>query len=1486
MTKPVSRRTFLVTTATALSGVACSALSPTQPTPEPGGPQTPPPAEPTPAKGERPPIAIPSLPLPGLFGGVEEPDGYIAVAPRVLRTGQVEAVSLSLFRGDHPATGDVTVSLVKSGRSLADGTGRVAGRGSVSLPVPKLADGDYEIRVSGKGFQDQAPIRVEEGLLLFVETDKPVYKPGQTVRIRVLGLDPALKPVGGEATVEVADAKGIKIFKRVAPIDDFGMAAVDLPLSTEPNLGVWKVRASSGKRASQVDVRVERYVLPKYEVKVELTKEWALASDPIRGTVGAEYSFGKPVTGEVEIVAERYVGTWQEYARVTRPIDGKVTFEVPAVRYATGSPAGRGMASVRLDVAVREQATGYEEKTSQLVTIAASPVSIRVIPESNTFKPSLPFSALVVAETPDRKPVDTTVQVRLTSQDGNFQRLKEETQQVTTRNGAALLKLTPPANAVALTIQATASGAGSPPTTIRAGYSPSGNFIRVEQVSQGALKVGDTAQFRVSSTRQAANFSYEVLSRGKVVFSDFSPSPDIRVTLTPLMAPEARLLVYQLLPNAEVAADYLPVKVEGSYPQAVQVSFDRSEAKPGDALDVRVRTEGAARVGLAAVDRSVFILAENRLNLRQVFDELERLYQKPQVELHDDRSVGPMPVPGPGAGVRGAPAIAPVAPGPGAFAGAFPDALPGARETFQDAGVVVLTNRQVPAGKQLQPRMMAEGVRAAAPAAAARPAAAPQPLAAQKSAEGAALHTASTAVGLAEVERVRQFFPETWLWTDLTTDASGRASHRTTAPDSITTWMFRAVALSKDKGLGIGEAELRVFQPFFVQVDLPYSAIRGEEFPAKVALYNYQTTAQDFTVDLDAADWFDLLDARSRSVTVGPNSVGTVAFTIRPTALGVRSLKVTARSRAAADAIVKELLVEPEGVQREVVENYILTPGAPRRLGLTVPALAIAGSPRAYLALTGNVLSQTIEGLEGLLRMPFGCGEQNMILFAPNVFIARYLKETGQLKPEVMAKAEKLMLTGYQRQLTYRRTDGSFSAFGQQDKEGSLWLTAFVLKTFAQARDLIFIDEGVLSSARDWIARHQNADGSFDPVGFVHHQELLGGLSGKTALTGFVAVALREAREDAASARAIRYLEGKLGGTDDAYSVAIATYALALAKSGSAPAARDKLMRLARESDEGLSWGDEPLPLPLGEERGEGQRGVQPAPAEGGARPAGRPGAPARPGSPPIPGRGRSASIETTGYATLALLQQGDRLNAGRAVRWLASRRNAYGGFGSTQDTVVALQAMATAASSSRADVDATVTLSAGAWRKDVRIAPDNADVLQIVEVPTDQTGAVDVEARGKGQVMAQLVHRFNVPSADQSARSPFQIDVRYSASQVEVNDLVTVTAAIRFTPPEPVAAGMVILDVAVPTGFEPVSESIQATAKREPKLKRFEVAGRKVILYIEDMLPDEQLSVTFQARALYPVRAQAVTSQAYSYYRPEWKGESLGGEVVVKAGR
>ncbi len=1370
-------------------------------------------------------VAIPTptrAPLPKPTPVTSRVDGYLAVAPGVMRSDATESVSVSLFSKGRPAAGRVEVALLSNGAPVTRTEGLIEGQGSLEIEVPALADGVYKLSVEGQGFSARQDIHVESRTILFLETDKPVYKPGQTVNIRALLLDPELKPVEGRVVVEAQDAKGIKVFRQATNADEYGMATLELPLSNEPNLGVWKLTASSGDREAQVDVRVEEYVLPKYDVDVKLPRSWVLANEPIQGTVSSEYSFGRPVKGEATIVATRYVGVWEEYATVVEQLDGATTFELPAPGYVAGVPGARGMGNVQLHVTVRERSTGYVESTAQLITVAATPLSLHAIPESNTFKPGLPFSFLLVTETPDNQPLSEDVTVHIRYSDSDFDSLSEHTEEITTQNGKALLSVTPPSDAVAFTLEAWAEDAHAS-LTVNAGYSPSGSFVHLEQVSEGPLSVGDVAEFHVSATNEARNFYFEVLSRGMVVFSDYTPDPTIRFTVTPLMAPEARVLVYQVLPTSEVAADYLPFSVEAAYPHEVAVNFGELEVRPGDEVDVNVQTQGEARVGIVAVDRSVYILAENRLNLQQVFNELERLYQLPQVELHEARPI-------------------------------FDVYTRGAKETFQDAGVIVMTNQRVPEGKEYRhPRPTAVPVAMAAMAA--------EVIVEKESAPDQADGRAAKSTGdLAEVQRVRQFFPETWLWTDLITDESGYGSIDLVAPDSITTWQLRAVGMSREHGLGISEAELTVFQEFFLQVDLPYSAIRGEELPVRVALYNYLDEPQQIFVDLEPTEDFELLDDAQKVVTVPGNDIGGATFTIRPNRPGIAPLKVTARSAAAADAVIKELLVRPEGVARETVDNLVLSAGDGETVNATIPSNAIEDSGRVHVAITGSYLAQSIDGLERLLQMPFGCGEQNMILFAPNVFVARYLQETGQSKPEIMAKAENLMITGYQRQLTYRRSDGSFSAFGDSDAQGSLWLTAFVLKTFAQADGLIYIDPAVLEDAADWIVRHQNADGSFDPVGFLHHQELLGGLQGKNALTAYVAVALLEAGQGPAAAKAVRYLEIQVDSIQDAYGMAITTYALELAGSPSAGTAYDRLMGMAIVDEDGLHWGESPAPEPLPITPKDGRdHPIQPQPHQ------------------------QSAAIETTAYAALALLEHGDRFNASNAARWLVTRRNSLGGFGSTQDTVVGLQALTEFSAAAAADVDMTVIISAESWQREIRITGENADVMQMIEVP--EHGSLEITAEGKGEAVIQVVRRFNLPEVDHETKQVFDIDVDYGTDNVQVDDLITVSVNVRFTPLEQIEAGMVVLDIAVPTGFAPVADSIAALVEETPRLKRYDIAGRKVILYVEDLLPNESISLEFSARAVHPVRAKAATSEVYSYYNPNMRAETLAGAITIQDG-
>nr|XP_025045544.1 alpha-2-macroglobulin-like [Pelodiscus sinensis] len=109
--------------------------------------------------------------------------------------------------------------------------------------------------------------------------------------------------------------------------------------------------------------------------------------------------------------------------------------------------------------------------------------------------------------------------------------------------------------------------------------------------------------------------------------------------------------------------------------------------------------------------------------------------------------------------------------------------------------------------------------------------------------------------------------------------------------------------------------------------------------------------------------------------------------------------------------------------------------------------------------------------------------EQNMVQFALNIYTLQYLEKSGQLSPEIRDKAQGFLQSGYQRQLRYKRKDGSYSKHRKSDPTGNSWLTAFVLKSFGQARPYISIDEKHVNRSLRWLQRHQLESGCFRSVG-------------------------------------------------------------------------------------------------------------------------------------------------------------------------------------------------------------------------------------------------------------------------------------------------------------------------------------------------------------------------------------------------------------------
>jgi CD109 antigen len=1352
-------------------------------------------------------------------------DEFFILAPKMLFSGGESSVTMAAFEAGEPVSRCIEYTLTDEDNKeipLTKVSTSESGNSVASFEVPDVEEGSYVLTASPAGYERNftATVEVVKNNPLFIETDKPIYKPGQTVHGRILSLNNNLVPVEQDINVEITDAKGIKVFKQELSSNEYGVACFDIPLASELNLGTWKIIATSGESTSSVDIEVDKYVLPKFDISLSTPQEWFLVSDEITGTVSANYFFGKDVEGEVLVEASRYVGEWEQYATFSGEIeDGSLEFELPAVEYAAGTYGAGGQASLMLNVTVTDTGN-HSETTNKLLTIADSPVVLQLIPESDYVKPGMPLQVLVVTKDPGGNPVDTEVDMDATFRNESYEETEEQ-DTVTTSNGVALITYDVPESTTACYLNARANEA-SAYREMGAVYSPSASFIHISQTSEGVPEVGDTISFRVYSTNPGTVF-YDVFANGRTVYSATSNEQDISIPVTPQMSPQAKVVAYMINPNSEVSVDVLPFDVQFSTKVDLSSSFDSDSVEPGDNVSVNFDAGSRSMIGLSIVDESVYALSEGRLNLKQVFDELEKRFMEPQAESH------------------------PVWNREGAY------------EMLENSGVTVMASPGISVPKspasydRFEEKNFLGGV---AVDEAAMDVAAPE-MAMEVEEEEAIPTEEATGGALAEVQRVRQFFPETWVWMpDLLTDDQGRASLDLIAPDSITTWKLHAVS-SGPEGIGIAESSLTVFQDFFIDPDLPYAVTRGEEFPVQVQVYNYLDTEQKVKLTLSDADWLDIIGDDVQEVAVEANSVAHASFTIQPTGVGKQLIEITGQTTEKADAVRKDIIIEPEGATREIVDNGVLNKDS-AELDPTLPEGIVPDSGKVLVSFTPSIVAQTINGVDDLLGMPYGCGEQNMMLFSTDVEVLRYLEATGQDNPELKAKAEMYIVTGYQRELTYRHSDGSFSAFGESDPEGSLWLTSFVLSQFSGARDLTTIDENVLAESASWIESHQQEDGSWEQVGFVIHEDMMGGVSGTYALTAYVILALDEygSASPVVMADAKKYLEENLAAQDDPYALAIGTLALQRLESPFADEAMNDLLAIAKQDDDGTYWGygDGTVAKPY---EHEGYNFVAPS----------------------------SKNVETTAYATLALIEANNP-TASSSLKWIAAQRNSNGGFSSTQDTVMAFRALMTAAATAGRDIDATVHVIAdGEEIRFINVNSENFDVVQIVEIP-ENASSVTLELEGTGELNYQLVRRFNVILPEVVEQNEIELDVEYDSTDVKVNDIVTVDTRLKYNRIQGIdgsvsSSGMMIVDIAVPTGFTPVTSSLDSL-KEDGTITRYEIAGRKVILYIDDMQPGEEISFSIQVRALFPVKAIVSESKAYSYYNPEVVAESNGSNVTV----
>jgi len=222
-----------------------------------------------------------------------------------------------------------------------------------------------------------------------------------------------------------------------------------------------------------------------------------------------------------------------------------------------------------------------------------------------------------------------------------------------------------------------------------------------------------------------------------------------------------------------------------------------------------------------------------------------------------------------------------------------------------------------------------------------------------------------------EPPRLRQFFPETLYWNpEVVTDQAGQASLEIPLADSITTWRLTALASSQDGRLGFTTQGLRVFQDFFIDLDLPLNLTQGDEISIPVGVFNYLPQPQQVRLVVEPEPWFELLGQSEQTLTIAANEIEVVYFPIRVTAFGRQGFQVTAWGDKMSDAIRRQVQVLPNGQEIRLTESNWLRENT--ELSLNIPPDIVPRTAQVEVKIYSGVLAQVVEGLEKILRLPHG----------------------------------------------------------------------------------------------------------------------------------------------------------------------------------------------------------------------------------------------------------------------------------------------------------------------------------------------------------------------------------------------------------------------------------------------------------------------------------------------------------------------------------
>jgi anti-sigma factor RsiW len=496
------------------------------------------------------------------------------------------------------AGADVVVKIGRApgqARTVYTGQTDASGSANVSFTVPQDLEGQAKLVVetASPGGADRivSPIVIARDYKLLLGSDKPAYRPGQTIHMRALALDAVdLEPAAGRQIVfDVESSDGQKLVHYTGNASEFGIAAFNLALPADAPHGQYTLRAALDDTTSERTVTVGDYDLPAFRVTLETDRDYYAPGERVSGTVRAEYFFGRPVAGGQVTLRGYTTSPRGDPARIVQgetDADGVFRFELVLPDAFGASMTEPAFFDVEADVI---DAAGQRAGIRQFVPVTAQTLLIRAVPEGGRLKPSVENVVFIMTAYPDGQPAQTTLAIEA----------EDRSQALTTGPyGLAEFRYVPGASSqVTIRAQDAQGNRGEAAFSFQRDSSPRVLLLRTERV---AHEVGDTlrAEVLASGLEPTQTVYLDVIKTRQTIATLSAPLEDGRAAfaldLDGTMVGTLELRAYAIAANGTdaetIVRDSRLVIVDARRQVAVGVSADRPSYRPGETAHLQIHT--------------------------------------------------------------------------------------------------------------------------------------------------------------------------------------------------------------------------------------------------------------------------------------------------------------------------------------------------------------------------------------------------------------------------------------------------------------------------------------------------------------------------------------------------------------------------------------------------------------------------------------------------------------------------------------------------------------------------------------------------------------------------------------------------------------------------------------------------------------------------------------------------------------------------------